>query len=136
MSTIRKGNYYRNRTRQWLEQEGWTVAVAETNYGVYTGDRVVYVKRDLWGGDLIAKNEEEIVWVQVKANDGDVAAGAKQLLAAGPWPGVSLWVVYWPPRRLIKVGPEIFVITPGCPEPQPDCSSSRSGKTGSGTGRS
>lgn len=132
MNTVAKGNYHRNKTRTWLESEGYTVAIAETNYGVFlpkTG-KIHYVKKDLWGGDLIAKNEEELIWVQVKANGGDVIAGARELLTSGPWPGVTLWVVHWPLRRRLTQGPEITVVTPECPELGPDPLSSASGKTG------
>lgn len=108
-TTTQKGNYHRRRTRNWLELEGFEVETCEVAYRVWdkrTG-AVIYRKRDLWGADLIASKENELHAIQVKANKGDIAKGYREL-AKAPWPTtVRRWVVYWPARRRLTVGPEI-----------------------------
>lgn len=73
---------------------------------------VLFCKKDLWGGDLVARNKEELIWVQVKSNKGDIATGIKQLSEDSDWPeSVKRWVVIWEPRardpEIIEVVEEI-----------------------------
>lgn len=113
---VNKGNYYRKRTKDWLESEGYTVEIAEVAQRVYrrnkdTGELdVLYLKRDLWGADLVARNADHLIFIQVKSNPGDITRGIRQL-SRGPWPPfVGRWVVYWPPRRRLREGPEVEVV--------------------------
>ena len=117
VNTSRKGNYYRNRTRDWLRSEGYEVEVCEVSYRVFTKSAVVFHKRDLWGADLIAvSRDDELIVVQVKANRGHIARGIKELGSA-PWPSiVKKWVCWWPPRQQLVQGPEITEVSPGLPE--------------------
>jgi hypothetical protein len=116
MNTNAKGNYHRVRTEQWLKAQGYTVGKVETQSRIFKRDLLgkpefLFRKSDLWGGDLVAKNETELVWIQVKANAGDIASGKHQLLKAAPWPKfVQLWVVHWPERRRLSDGPDIHVV--------------------------
>jgi Holliday junction resolvase-like predicted endonuclease len=87
VNKIRKGNYYRLKTKKWLESKGYLVEILE-----HSGR---YSKKDIWGSDLIAKNETEMVFIQVKSNKGDISSGKKQLLATAWPPNIELWVVYW-----------------------------------------
>lgn len=60
---------------------------------------VLFSKKDLWGGDLVARDKEEMIWIQVKSNKCDIATGIKQLSEDDEWPEfVKRWVVYWEPR--------------------------------------
>ena len=62
--------------------------------------KVLFCKKDLWGGDLIARNKEEFIWIQVKSNRCDIARGLKQLTEDNEWPEVvKRWVIYWEPRQ-------------------------------------
>jgi hypothetical protein len=114
-SNVAKGNYYRLRTKKWLQSLGYLVENLERQQRVVKKnelgeDSVFFLKFDIWGADLIARNEEHVLFVQVKTNEGDVARGIKEL-NKGPWPGsVDRWVVYWPKRRKFKVGPEIIEV--------------------------
>ena len=59
----------------------------------------MFMKKDLWGGDLVARNRDELIWVQVKSNKGDIGRGIKQLSEDDNWPdNVKRWVVCWEPR--------------------------------------
>ena len=103
-SATKTGNYYKTRTKKWLEKDGWTVANMETQFRIVTkdkktgADKVIFVKRDTFGADLMAMNGSQMLFVQVKTNKGDMAAGLKEL-AKHPYPSfVELWVVRWEPR--------------------------------------
>jgi hypothetical protein len=110
-SSIAKGNYYRLRTRKWLESLGYTVENAEVTQRIVTKDGLVlFKKRDLWGADLLVRDESNIIFVQVKTNKGDLAKGMREL-SKGPWPlFVGRWVCWWPPRRRLEIGPEIVEV--------------------------
>lgn len=108
MNKTRKGNYYRLKTKKWLEKEGFQVETLEKTMRIFADDkRVIFIKKDLWGADLIASNGSELIIVQNKTNRTDVSKGIRELKAA-PWPGfVKKWVVIWPPKakepRIVEV---------------------------------
>ncbi len=112
--SLRKGRYYQLRTKKWLEQEGYLVANLERSASVWGGKgktKRFWVKKDIWGGDLAARDENELIWIQVKSARSSVSSGKKEL-SQGPWPPfVKRWVVWWPPRRPLEEGPEIWEVT-------------------------
>jgi hypothetical protein len=118
VSTTSKGNYYRTRTKQWLESQGFDVTVCEVAQRVMRRDRrtgelsVIFLKHDLWGADLLASDGERLVVVQCKTHERDVARGLREL-AQAPWPrlaGLDLWCVRWPPRRRLADGPDVHEV--------------------------
>ena len=69
----RKGRYYLLKTRDWLKDKGYEVEIIEKTQRIVTKDDrgkqfVMFMKKDLWGGDLVARNRDELIWVQVKSN--------------------------------------------------------------------
>jgi hypothetical protein len=115
-SKVQKGNYYRNRTKAWLESLGYTVANLERKQRIQIPDKdggpdkIFFRTSDIWGSDLIARNEERMVFIQVKSNPVHIAQGMREI-NKGPWPPtVERWVVYWPPRRRSKDGPDIVEV--------------------------
>lgn len=117
-SKTAKGNYHRKRTKDWLEAQGYLVEVLERTSRIMIPDkanpgqlRVLFSRRDIWGADLIARNAERLVFIQVKANAGDVSKGMKEL-SVGVWPAsVERWVAHWPERRRSSEGPEIVEVS-------------------------
>lgn len=117
MNKVKKGNYYRLKTKEFYEGEGYSVENLERTERIYVYDKkekkekIIFVKRDLWGGDLIAakKESEEVLWIQVKTNKGDIADGLKKL-EKNPLPDskVQKVVVLWEPRQrepeIIRLG--------------------------------
>ena len=87
MNKVKKGNYYRLKTKKWFEKEGYVVEVAEKNQRIWTKKGVIFIKKDLWGADLIAKNKFEMIFIQCKTNKVDINKGIMELkkntLAAG-----------------------------------------------------
>lgn len=100
MNRTRKGNYYRNKTKKWYEDQGYMVAVLEHSNRIFKDGKVIFRTSDIWGCDLMAKNSEEIIFIQCKTKD-NLAAGIKELKKFEPWPllpGVVVQVVYWESR--------------------------------------
>lgn len=117
MNRAAKGNYYVMRTKEWLESLGYVVAKLESTKRIMIRDKTngalkpIFTKNDIWGSDLVARNSERIVFVQVKANAGDITKGMRQL-SEGDWPPhVGRWVIYWPAGRRLEAGPEIEEVT-------------------------
>jgi hypothetical protein len=98
MNKINKGNYYKLKTKKWLQADGYEVGSLETNQRLFIKGRMIFIKRDLWGADLIAKNDKEMIFIQCKTNKGDVNKGLKELNTT-VWPAfIKRWVVIWPLR--------------------------------------
>lgn len=97
MNKIKKGNYYRLKTKKWLEKDGYLVENLEKSQRIFTKDKkVIFIKKDIWGCDLIAKNKNELIFIQVKADKGDISKGIKEINKT-PWPDFAKkWVVFWP----------------------------------------
>ena len=107
MNPRQKGNYYRNKTKAFLEKDGWKVQNLEIPKRVFVKGQVFYTRQDLWGADLICVKNEELLIVQNKSNPVDISKGIKELKKA-PWPDfVEKWVVIWPLRarepQIIKI---------------------------------
>lgn len=99
MSKIAKGNYYRHKTIEFLKEQGYEVEILEKHQRVMSKGQVLFIKRDIWGCDLIAKNDSEIIFIQCKTNRADISKGMKELNKT-PWPShVKRWVVLWTPRE-------------------------------------
>ena len=98
VNKVKKGNYYRLRTRKFLEKEGYKVYVLENRQRIFTPKGIIFVARDIAGADLMGMNGKEIIFIQVKSNKVDSTKGIKEL-SAHPYPkNIKKWVVYWQPR--------------------------------------
>jgi len=98
MNRVAKGNYYRLKTKKWFEKEGYLVENLERIQRIYTLKGVIYAKKDVWGSDLMCKNDKEIIFIQCKTNKGDINKGIKELNNTC-WPDfVRKMVVIWPVR--------------------------------------
>lgn len=112
-SASAKGQYWKTRTKKFLEHAGYAVAYLEAVHYIYTPKGRIPVKRDQFASDLMAMNRIEIVFVQVKGGDHrrDHLADAKAAFAGYPFPaGTKQWVVLWAPRAR---APEIVVVSEG-----------------------
>ena len=107
INTRAKGKRSVKRTRDWLEGQGYVVESLErtTRFRGRAGGKT----HDVFGADLIARNEREILFVQVKSNPADFASGVREL-EKGPWPRcdcVRRICVLWRTGRRTKDGPEV-----------------------------
>ena len=104
MTSAKRGAYYKNKTRRWLERRGWQVADMEVIRWVGTGAKRFPVKRDQFGSDLLAiapEPNDAILFIQVKG--GKSARGnfraTRRAFAAFSWPDSTRRQVYaWLPR--------------------------------------
>jgi len=95
---IQRGNYYRLKTKKWFEKEGYLVENLEKSQRIFTKKGVIFIKKDIWGSDLIAKNNKEIIFIQVKSNRTDINKGIKEIEGT-VWPEfIKRVIVIWEPR--------------------------------------
>ena len=112
----RKGRYYLLKSRDYMKDLGYETEIVEKVQRIVTKDdrgkhHVLFSKKDLWGADLVARNKEELIWVQVKCNSCDIATGIKQLCTDDNWPEfIKRWVICWEPRQK---EPEIIEVKEG-----------------------
>lgn len=113
ISAVAKGQYWKQRTKRWLEACGYQVAFLERVLWIQTGRGRVPVKRDQFASDLLAVNRREIVFVQVKGGVSrrSQLAAARQAFAAFAFPAdTKQWIVLWAPRAR---APEVIVVSEG-----------------------
>lgn len=97
-----RGDYYKSRTKKWLESKGYQVAFLERTMWIPVKDgsgRMIPVKKDQFGSDLLAVSESDIIFVQVKFNakvaSKNVAA-AREEFKRFKFPKYSRqWIVVW-----------------------------------------
>lgn len=100
-----KGNYYRLKTKKFLEADGYEVANAEVKKPVPIKGRLVWIATDIFASDLIAMNGKEILFVQVKANRTDISKAVIAFSKHKFPKTIRKIAVWWPPRAAV---PEIF----------------------------
>lgn len=98
-----KGNYYKLRTKKWLEAKGYEVAFLERMMWIpdkREPGKLIPIKRDQMGADLLAMSKEHVVFVQVKLNRNNIGA-ARIEFAKHTFPEskeIEKWIVVWEPR--------------------------------------
>jgi len=102
---IQRGNYYRLKTKHFYEAEGYEVVTSEIRKPMPIKGRMVWIATDIFASDLIAMNGEEILFIQVKTNRGDVSKAVKEFAKHQFPPTIRKIVVCWPERASV---PEIF----------------------------
>ena len=101
-SAVAKGQYWKSRTKKFLEAAGYQVAFLERVLWIQGKFGRVPVKRDQFGADLLAVNGLEVIFVQVKGGIRcrDHVADARRAFAKYAFPaGTKQWIVLWAPRR-------------------------------------
>ena len=101
-TNVSRGAAAKGRTKKYLIERGWQVADLEVVRYIFGKGGRVPVKRDQFGSDLLAVNDLEVVFVQVKS--GKTAAGgtfpdARREFAKFTFPaGAVRRIIAWPPR--------------------------------------
>src|SRR5215831_8611271 len=112
-SAVAKGQYWKARTKRFLEAQGYQVAFLERVLWVHAPQGRLPVKRDQFASDLLAVNATTVIFVQVKGgvSRGSHLAAARQAFAAYAFPaGTQQWLVLWAPRAR---HPEVIVVSTG-----------------------
>lgn len=106
VSNSQKGQYYKARTKKWLEERGYVVAQLERMHMLRPGKGnapPLYVKQDQLGADLLAVDANGTLFVQVKMGGAKARLGhemtkAKQVFEAFPVPPCAeQMIVVWDP---------------------------------------
>jgi hypothetical protein len=98
-----KGSYYKTRTKRYLERKGYHVAHLERVYWIPSkepGGRMIPIKHDQFGADLLAMSRDAIILVQVKSGTarGNLAAARRAFDRFPIPPFVRTWIIIWQPR--------------------------------------
>lgn len=98
MSNSKKGNYYKLRTKKWLEKKGYQVSFLERLQSIYINGRVIFIKKDQMASDLLAVSDSEIIFIQVKLNKAHVADAIKEFHKFKFPDMAEKWIVVWEVR--------------------------------------
>lgn len=106
-STVKRGNYYKRKSKIYYESLGYTVQLTEFTCGLKIGSQMIYRKIDIFGADGIAMNGQEIIFWNSKATTPEVKDGvskmkssAKLEFAKYPFPKtVKLQAIIWQPKK-------------------------------------
>lgn len=100
--SVKRGNYYLKKAIDFLNGEGFQVEKLEKLNSFFNPrtKKVGWKKSDIWFSDLVAMNEERLVFGQVKGGHGDLKINKaienyKELKTP---PGVEKWVIVYRPR--------------------------------------
>ena len=108
MSTVSRGNYYKVKTKKFLESKGFTVQLTEFVSSRPIGNgKMIWMKKDVFGSDGIAMNGIDIIFWNAKATTEDVTQGINKHKSAGkmefskyPFPPcVKRQLYIWQPRK-------------------------------------
>ncbi len=67
MSNVKQGNYFKKKTKLYLKNLGYDVQYSEFTCGRKIPGRMLYIKIDIFGSDMIAMNGKEILFVNAKS---------------------------------------------------------------------
>lgn len=106
-STVKRGNYYKRKSKEYYESLGYTVQLTEFMCATVIKGRCFYRKIDVFGSDGIAMNGKEIIFWNSKHmaqgqkmnSDGQITR-AKQEFEKYPFPeSVKRQLIVWQPRK-------------------------------------
>jgi len=112
-SAAAKGQYYKSRTKKYLEAMGYQVAFLERVLWIQGAHGRVPVKRDQFGSDLLAVNLTDVIFIQVKggvSRRSQLAAARREFERYAFPAGTQQWIVCWAPRARL---PEVIVVSTG-----------------------
>lgn len=115
-SNAARGARAKARTKKWLQARGWQVADLELVRWIGTAGGRFPVKRDQFASDLLAVNESDVCFVQIKSGEaarGGTFPAARRAFEAFTFPpGVVRAIVAWPPRAR---APRVVLVKPAKP---------------------
>ena len=105
-NTVSRGNYYKKKTKEYLEKLGYTVQLTEfTTTRPIGNGKVIWVKKDVFGADGIAMNGQEIIFWNSKHFTGtntsynEKSSGKKEFTKYPFPPCVKLQLYIWQPKK-------------------------------------
>ncbi|HOK41584.1 MAG TPA: hypothetical protein PLD27_11160 [bacterium] len=62
-----QGDKYKYKTKKYFEKKGYMVEYLERVQTLKIRNRYIYIKKDIFGADLLAINKDELLFIQVKS---------------------------------------------------------------------
>ncbi|MCK4307300.1 hypothetical protein KAW50_03620 [candidate division WOR-3 bacterium] len=107
VTTVKTGNYYKLKTKKYLQNKGYYVEYMEKMQRIYTKGRVIFIKRDLLGADGLAVSNEEFILWQSKLGKSHIAEAIRQFKQYPCPEFIDRWIIVWTKRQL---NPEIIPV--------------------------
>jgi len=124
---MNRGNYYKRKTKEFMEKEGYFCEYLEKLQRVYTTKKVkdkkgkeikkgkiIYIKKDIFASDILCLGNGNIIFIQVKSGKKDTGINIKKAYEEFnkyPFPEyVKRWIVVWRERAR---EPEIIEVEGG-----------------------
>ena len=103
-----RGNYYKQKTKEYYESLGYVVALTEFVATQVINGQYLRRKFDVFASDLIAMKKDEIIFCNSKSSiTGSRTAAIKDAttkFAKYPFPPqVKLTVAYWEPKKAVEI---------------------------------
>lgn len=100
---MNKGNYYKHKTKKFLENQGFCCEYLEKLQRIYSKGQLIWVKHDLFASDLLAMDGKKIIFIQVKSGKRTTGINIKKAIEnfdKYPFPDfVDRWIVIWYERE-------------------------------------
>src|ERR1043165_4266167 len=110
-TAVSRGQYFKQRSKRWLEAHGYTVAFLERMLYIQGRHGLVPVKRDQMGADLLAVNHERVIFAQIKWGEtwrSQLAAARREFSKYPLAADCEQVIIGWPPRarepEVIEIG--------------------------------
>ena len=94
-----KSDYYKIKTKDWLVKKGYQVAYLEKYQRIFSKGKVIFIKKDIWGSDGMAMNEEKIIFWNSEKGKHNLAEHIKRYAEFKFPDSVRRWVVCWTSRE-------------------------------------
>jgi len=107
MSNRKRGQYYLVKSLKLLKELGYQTTKLETNKMTFIKGHMMFIHTDAFASDILAMNEKEIIFIQVKFKTDGKFSHMKQWkeeFNKYKWPKCvkkQLWL--WAPRKKVKI---------------------------------
>lgn len=108
-STVSRGSYYKKKTQRYYESLGYQVQLTEFTTMLFIGGRKIFKKIDIFGSDMIAMNDKEIIFINSKhattkeSLQKVIYQGKKEFLKYRFPPSVKLHLAVWQLRKPVEI---------------------------------
>ncbi len=99
----RKANLLKYRAKKWLEKQGFCVEYLEKQFAIKKNGGFVFVKKDIFGADLIAINKKQIVFANVVGRKEEINNHMEKFCKYPFPPFVDLWIIVGEKRKAFYI---------------------------------
>ena len=95
MNSNKKGNYYKQKTKKWLEVKGFQTCYLEHARMIFIKGKPVFFKKDEFASDILAVSRKQIIFVQVKLTSHNRSTAIKEFGKFQFPDFVDKWIIVW-----------------------------------------